>query len=270
MVQTTHTQQDAQGAKAGTKRSADAVSSPSPKQGNKHQKTIEESMDIDRASKEEDTDGIEDDADIAEQIKEDSDKRAKNEEGDLSTREDAVEEREDASGKKEQNGVKDGNAKIEQNGLKNGEKNAFDEVKGDANEVHAAAEKEQVSKTEEISKNNDSVIEDEKREAEIPSSIMEKGIIYFFFRSRVGIEDPQGIEDVARSYIVLRPVPIGAKIGDGPLQDDGNARLIALPKKMLPKSKQDRFLMFVEKPNALIKDLRDQFSGSEYATKTTG
>jgi hypothetical protein len=99
---------------------------------------------------------------------------------------------------------------------------------------------------------------------------MEKGIIYFFFRGRVGVEDPQGIQDIARSYIVLRPLPLGAKIGDGPLQDDGKARLIALPKKMLPKSKSDRFLMFVENSSASIKDLRNQFSGNEYSTKTVG
>jgi hypothetical protein len=104
----------------------------------------------------------------------------------------------------------------------------------------------------------------------MPSSILEKGIIYFFFRGRVGVEDPQGIEDVARSYVVLRPLPIGAKLGEGPLEDSGKARLLALPKKMLPMSKQDRFLMFVEKPSAFIKDLRDQFASNDYATKTLG
>ncbi|KAJ5046604.1 uncharacterized protein L3040_003843 [Drepanopeziza brunnea f. sp. 'multigermtubi'] len=110
----------------------------------------------------------------------------------------------------------------------------------------------------------------EKREAAIPSSILEKGIIYFFFRARVGVEDPNGIEDVARSYIVLRPLPLGAKLGEGPLEDSGNARLLALPKKMLPKSRQDRFLVFVEQPNATIKDLREQFSSNDYATQTSG
>lgn len=156
------------------------------------------------------------------------------------------------------------------NGLKDGEKNAFEEVKGDVNEVKQAAKEEQDQKTEKITKDNESVVTDSKREAAIPSSILEKGIIYFFFRGRVGIEDPQGLEDVARSYIVLRPLPLGAKIGEGPLEDTGNARLLALPKKMLPKSKQDRFLMFVEKPKQFIKDLREQFSGNEYATKTSG
>lgn len=133
------------------------------------------------------------------------------------------------------------------NGLQNGQKNAFDEVKADTTEVKAAAENEQNQVAVKVNENNTSIISDSKRATEIPSSILEKDIIYFFFRPRVNVEDPQGIEDVARSYIVLRPLPLGAKLGEGPLEDKGNARLLALPKKMLPKSNKDRFLVFVEK-----------------------
>lgn len=105
----------------------------------------------------------------------------------------------------------------------------------------------------------------------MPSSILEKGVIYFFFRSRVNVETPQGVEDVARSYIVLRPLPIGARLDKGPLQDDGNARLLVLPKKVLPTSSKDRFLVFVEKGKATIKDLKNAFlSSSDYATMTAG
>jgi hypothetical protein len=39
---------------------------------------------------------------------------------------------------------------------------------------------------------------------------------------------------------------------------------------MLPKGGQDKFLMFVEKAGAFIKDLREQFAGNEYSTKTVG
>jgi hypothetical protein len=271
MARTTRSQQSSKNSpqsktKAGTKRSADTSSSPVAKRGKsskKYQKTIEETMGDGENEEVEAMDGIEDDEDVAEQIAgkggelEDS-------EGDL---------REDDINKKEQNGGKhdkDDGAKKSQNGAKNSEKNAFDEIKADTDEVQQAAKDEQESKTAQISENSNSVIEDDKREAEIPSSIMEKGIIYFFFRGRVGIEDPQGINDVARSYIVLRPLPLGANIGEGPLQDDGKARLIALPKKMLPKTKRDRFLTFVEKAGTSIKDLRDGLAGSEYATKTAG
>jgi hypothetical protein len=240
-------------AKTGSKRSAEPQSRPSkrgrPSKQKKEQKTIEETMN-----------GVEDDKDVAEQIDGHAD------EGDveevMESQEQEQKESENADAKKTKNG--------EQNSVKGGEMNAFDEVKADVGEVKDAAKQEQEEKTESITNNDESIVENEKREAAIPSSILEKGIIYFFFRGRVGVEDPQGIEDIARSYIVLRPLPIDAKLGDGPLEDSGNARLLVLPKKMLPKSSRDRFLVFVEKPNAFIKDLREQFAGNEYATKTTG
>ena len=72
--------------------------------------------------------------------------------------------------------------------------------------------------------------------------MLEKGIIYFFFRGRVDVEKPQGAQDIARSYLVLRPLPLGAKLGEGPLEDVGNCRLLALPKKVLPVSQDDRFM----------------------------
>jgi hypothetical protein len=140
----------------------------------------------------------------------------------------------------------------------------------DIQPVKKSAQEEQETETANISQNNESIVEDGGREAEIPSSILEKGIIYFFFRGRVGVEDPQGVEDVARSYIILRPIPLGAKLGDGQLEDLRTSRLLALPKKTLPKTKKDRFLVFVAKPKASIKELRDQFQSSDYSTKTSG
>ncbi|KAI9884928.1 MAG: hypothetical protein M1823_003275 [Watsoniomyces obsoletus] len=115
------------------------------------------------------------------------------------------------------------------------------------------------------------VIEDPERAEAMPSTILEKGIIYFFFRGRVGVEEPQGVQDVARSYIVLRPLPLGAKLGEGPLEDLGNNRLLALPKKVLPVSHRDRFMTFVEKAKTTVQDLKENFlAGSDYETKTAG
>jgi hypothetical protein len=173
--------------------------------------------------------------------------------------------------KADQNGAKDTKNDDAPNDIKGGEKNAFDEAKADESEAKEAAREEEAQKLEQITSNKDSVIEDSKREAAMPSSILEKGIIYFFFRGRVNIDKPQGVEDIARSYIVLRPLPFGAKLGEGPLKDAGNARLLALPKKVLPKSKRDRFLAFVEKHGISVKDLKESFAaGNDYATKTTG
>lgn len=108
------------------------------------------------------------------------------------------------------------------------------------------------------------------REEAVPSNILEKGIIYFFFRGRVGVEDPESLSDVARSFIVLRPLPTGAALGEGPIKDDKNCRLLALPKKNLPKS-GDRFMGFVEKTGVDVNTLRESFvSSGEYETKTKG
>ncbi|KAI0130381.1 hypothetical protein BJ170DRAFT_593893 [Xylariales sp. AK1849] len=104
-----------------------------------------------------------------------------------------------------------------------------------------------------------------------PSSILEKGIIYFFFRGRVNIEDPSGVDDIARSFIILRPIERDAKLGEGTIGDSGNSRLIAIPKKVLPLSGKDRWLAFVEKSHTSFQTLKEDFlSGDDYVTKTAG
>lgn len=110
----------------------------------------------------------------------------------------------------------------------------------------------------------------QKREDAVPSTILEKGIIYFFFRGRVGIDEPSCVADIARSYIVLRPLPKGARLGDGPIGDEKNNRLLALPKKVLPKSPKDRFMTFVEKANISMDEIKESLSASDYSTKTAG
>lgn len=132
-------------------------------------------------------------------------------------------------------------------------------------------------------KNEDNNVEGSKAEAKegdailpsqeknVPSNVLEKGIIYFFIRGRVGIDTPGEVNDVARSFIILRPISKMAKLGDGPVRDAGNTRLLALPKKVLPQSGQDRFMMFVEKSSASSEELKEEFLASnDYETKTVG
>lgn len=78
-------------------------------------------------------------------------------------------------------------------------------------------------------KGQGSAIEKGEREG-VPSNILEKGIIYFFFRGRVGIDDPSSVDDLQRSYFVLRPIEKDAKLSEGIIGDAGNSRLIAIPK----------------------------------------
>lgn len=121
-----------------------------------------------------------------------------------------------------------------------------------------------------VSKAENAVEDSSEREEATPSSILEKGIIYFFFRGRVGINEPSEVNEIARSYIVLRPLPHGAQLGEGPIGDAGNNRLLALPKKVLPKSPKDRFMTFVEKTNISMDDIKNSLSSSDYSTKTAG
>ncbi|RYP74134.1 hypothetical protein DL771_003192 [Monosporascus sp. 5C6A] len=130
--------------------------------------------------------------------------------------------------------------------------------------------KQDTEETEQRSKNGSSAVKKGERPG-VPSNILEKGIIYFFFRGRVGIDEPKGVNDIARSYIVLRPIEKDAKLGEGTIGDAGNSRLIAIPKKVLPQSGRDRWIAFVEKTHASFKTLKEEFLASnDYETKTAG
>lgn len=104
------------------------------------------------------------------------------------------------------------------------------------------------------------------------STLVESGIIYIFTRARVGVEDePKGVQDTQRTHFVLRPIEQGTSIKDAVENDEGNCRLFALPKKVFPRTHNDRFMAFVEKGQVSIKDLKETFfPGTEYETKTLG
>lgn len=48
---------------------------------------------------------------------------------------------------------------------------------------------------------DNAVEQSSKREEAMPSNMLEKGIIYFFFRGRVGINEPSDVNEIARSYV---------------------------------------------------------------------
>lgn len=108
-------------------------------------------------------------------------------------------------------------------------------------------------------------------ESGMPSNALEKGIVYFFIRGRVNTDEPEGVDDIARSYMLLRPIPKDARLGKGPMGDSGNTRVLALPKKTFPVNQNDKFMVFVDMSKASYQDLKDDFLTSwEYATKTVG
>ncbi len=261
-------------AAAGTKRKAESEGSAKGKRGKKgakkEQTTIEASMPSDdkNGDSKEDVemkDGMEAEPAEASNGKTGADEVAQGEE-EVRDQEpmDEDEEKEPSDEKKEP--ATNGGAKDDGDEPK---KNGFDALMDhtDKNEDKNVTEEGTGSK---VSKADNAVEESSKREESTPSNILEKGIIYFFFRGRVGINEPNDVSDIARSYIILRPLPHGAKLGDGPIGDAGNNRMLALPKKVLPVSPKDRFMTFVEKANISMDDVKSQLSSSDYTTKTAG
>ncbi|PYH65116.1 uncharacterized protein BO88DRAFT_373447 [Aspergillus vadensis CBS 113365] len=113
----------------------------------------------------------------------------------------------------------------------------------------------------------------QEREEKVASNVLEKGIIYFFYRPRVNVTDPQSVSDVARSFLVLRPTPIGATLNQqqGSVEPGAKCRLLMLPKKKFPTSGKERDMGFVEKAGQSMKSLQESFiAGDTYETSTRG
>lgn len=157
------------------------------------------------------------------------------------TKDDVPKVREDDENTNDKKDASDGPAKVEMTN---------DDLQEEANDDAAKPD----------AANGEGAIEhSSQREKEVPSNILEKGLIYFFTRNRVGIDDAESVGDLQRTFFVLRPLPTGAKLGEGAIPDLKNNRLFALPKKTMPKSHTDRFMAFVEKANTTIQDLKDNF-----------
>lgn len=115
-----------------------------------------------------------------------------------------------------------------------GREEPVDEKKQDANDHSVEESKEAESGIE---------VTSEQKTKDKKSTILEKGLIYFFFRPRVQTENPSSLKDVQRSYMVLLPLPEGAILNEEPVKGDGKYRLMAIPKKKLPGAgKHERFL----------------------------
>lgn len=109
------------------------------------------------------------------------------------------------------------------------------------------------------------------QEPNMPSTTMEKGLVYFFIRGRVNIDSPSSVDEIARTFMLLRPIPKDARLGEGPLADAANARVLALPKKVFPTGPRDRFMAFVNMADASFGKLKEDFLASQdYVTKTAG
>ena len=260
-------------AAAGTKRKAESEAPAKGKRGKKgakkEQTTIEESMPSDDKNGDSKEDVEMKDEQEAEPAETSNGKTGADE---VAQREEEVRDQEPMDGEKNEEPSEKKVPETNGDATENGEepkKNGFDAL------MDRSGNDENKNVTEEgtgskVSEAENAIEDSSKREEATPSNILEKGLIYFFFRGRVGINEPSDVNDIARSYIVLRPIPEGAKLGDGPIGDAGNNRVLALPKKVLPVSPKDRFLAFVEKANISMDDIKSQLSSSDYTTKTAG
>jgi hypothetical protein len=268
-------------AKAGSKRKANA--SPNEKKSKKSQKTLEETMPDSNNTPQDDVE-MKDDNEV-----EDASKTGTN--GAVTDAELKSEGRpnpEMNGSEKEAEHGKDDAPETTRNGVDRKSKDALDantgesdkpieaesidsETGGDTKNESAKSPNEKPVKlaADAKSESNGDFVEDKNaRDDKIASNIIEKGIIYFFTRGRVNVEGPEGVQDLQRTYFVLRPVPIGAKLGKGAIDDSNRNRLLALPKKVFPKSGKDRFMAFVEKSRVSMSELKEEFfQGNEYKTR---
>lgn len=112
-----------------------------------------------------------------------------------------------------------------------------------------------------------------KREAVGEFKVLEKGDVFFFYRHRVHGTGAHGIQDVARSFIVLRPTSpwTASEVKHSSFVPGATFRLLVVPKKVLPKSGGVKEMAFVEKAQVTLKELQETFlTGFDYMTQTHG
>jgi hypothetical protein len=103
--------------------------------------------------------------------------------------------------------------------------------------------------------------------------ILEAGVFAFFIRGRViGLDEPShdvnSVDDIARSFIMLRPIARATETVKGVIANNHAARVLILPKKVLP-SKGKRFMTFVARANVSEDEIKGElFASFDYDTKT--
>lgn len=102
-------------------------------------------------------------------------------------------------------------------------------------------------------------------------SILEKGIIYFFFCGWVGIDWFFDVDEIVWSYIIFRLIVKDVKFGSGFIGDVGNSRVCVVFKKVFLKMGKDRWIFFVEKIGVFFSEFKDEFFKlNDYEIKIVG
>jgi len=142
-------------------------------------------------------------------------------------------------------------------------------------EEEVPVEDKKVKTTETSTKATNHPSQDEKE-----PEILEKGLIYFFYRPKVEHEEVHGPDDVQKLYILLWPAAPSIlqdekemKHTEGKTGVGEPERLIVIPKKKLPDvqhHKHEKLFGFVEKVSRRIEDIDAQLEPETYTTKTRG
>jgi hypothetical protein len=93
-----------------------------------------------------------------------------------------------------------------------------------------------------------------------PRNLLERGDLFFFYRPDVDETSPEGLLDVRRFHVVLRP------------EGKETLRLMTVGRKKLPDAAEEgqSHWAFIERVFATPEELRDGLAGSSYETKTLG
>ncbi len=97
--------------------------------------------------------------------------------------------------------------------------------------------------------------------AQQPAETIERGSIYFFYRPRVGEEEPASKRDIQRLYMVLSP------------DQQERYRLSIIGQKQMPeptRSGKQRYWGFVDKVRKDPQSIKNALSEETYSTKTRG
>ena len=97
-----------------------------------------------------------------------------------------------------------------------------------------------------------------KRSADETEEIVEKGDIFFFYRPRVEQDEADGIEDIQRFYMVLKP-------------EGGPFRVAVLGRKRLPDpDRHERIWGFIDRVVKRGAEIEADLKEQHYTTKTRG
>jgi len=103
--------------------------------------------------------------------------------------------------------------------------------------------------------------------------VLESGVVYWFFRPKIGIEEAKSIDDVQKFYMLLAPSPSLDNPRDGVHSTTSTKRLLILGNKKLPAVKEKghgRVWGFVDAVSNKIEEFEETLGAFTYQTKTRG